>query len=212
MKRHPSSIISSRHVLLSASAAIGLTALAAMPAMSQQQQRVGAPPEAKNMRLVGYNDLQARSAYQPVIHRQGDRYIAYVGHHGGTSSVAEAGQSDDRAGGEQRHLDHRRHRSEEAEISRPYSGRRRAGRVGRRADGAHVRRQDAAEGRSQCGLYAARVRQQGPRNLERHRSGRAQEDQHHLDQPGQHAQELVGVRHRHRLPRLRPEGLAHAPA
>ena len=55
-----------------------------MPAMSQQQ-RVGAPPEAKNMRLVGYNDLQARSAYQPVIHRQGDRYIAYIGHHGGTS-------------------------------------------------------------------------------------------------------------------------------
>ena len=40
-------------------------------------------PEASNMRLVGYNDLQARSAYMPVIHRQGDRYIAYVGHHGG---------------------------------------------------------------------------------------------------------------------------------
>ena len=35
-----------------------------------------------NMRLVGYNDLQARSAYQPVIHKQGGRYIAYVGHHG----------------------------------------------------------------------------------------------------------------------------------
>jgi len=29
--------------------------------------------ESKNMRLVGYNDLQARSAYQPVIHHQGDR-------------------------------------------------------------------------------------------------------------------------------------------
>ena len=54
-----------------------------------QTQRVGAPPEAKNMRLVGHSDLQARSAYQPVIHRQGDRYIAYVGHHGGTSSVAK---------------------------------------------------------------------------------------------------------------------------
>jgi hypothetical protein len=25
-------------------------------------------PEAKDMALVGYNDLQARSAYQPVIH------------------------------------------------------------------------------------------------------------------------------------------------
>ena len=29
--------------------------------------------EAQNMRLVGYNDLQGRSAYQPWIHEQGDR-------------------------------------------------------------------------------------------------------------------------------------------
>src|SRR5258708_1853793 len=36
------------------------------------------------MRLVGFNDLQARSAYQPTIHKQGDRYIAYIGHHGGS--------------------------------------------------------------------------------------------------------------------------------
>ncbi len=54
-----------------------------------QTQKVGAKPEAKNMRLVGYNDLQARSAYQPVIHRQGDRYIAYIGHHGGTNAVSK---------------------------------------------------------------------------------------------------------------------------
>lgn len=52
-----------------------------------QQQKVGAPPEAKNMRLVGYNDLQARSAYQPTIAHQGNRYIAYIGHHGGTDAV-----------------------------------------------------------------------------------------------------------------------------
>jgi hypothetical protein len=43
----------------------------------------GRPPEALNMRLVGQDDLQARSAYQPVIAKQGDRWIAYVGHHGG---------------------------------------------------------------------------------------------------------------------------------
>ena len=49
-----------------------------------QQQVIGAPPEASNMKLVGYNDLQARSAYQPTIHHQGGRYIAYIGHHGGT--------------------------------------------------------------------------------------------------------------------------------
>src|SRR5213592_4454520 len=40
-------------------------------------------PEASNMRLVGFSDLQARSAYQPLIHQQGGRWIAYIGHHGG---------------------------------------------------------------------------------------------------------------------------------
>jgi hypothetical protein len=52
-----------------------------------QQQMVGAPPEASNMRLVGSNNLQARSAYQPTIHHQGDRWIAYIGHHGGTDDI-----------------------------------------------------------------------------------------------------------------------------
>ena len=27
---------------------------------------IGSTPEAKNMRLVGFNNLQARSAYQPI--------------------------------------------------------------------------------------------------------------------------------------------------
>jgi hypothetical protein len=52
-----------------------------------QSQAIGAPPEASNMKLVGYSDLQARSAYQPTIHRQGDRFIAYIGHHGGTDEI-----------------------------------------------------------------------------------------------------------------------------
>lgn len=54
---------------------------------SAAEQKIGAPPEAMNMRLVGYNDLQGRSAYQPTIHHQGNRYIAYIGHHGGTPEV-----------------------------------------------------------------------------------------------------------------------------
>lgn len=41
-------------------------------------------PEMHDMQLVGFHDLQARSGYQPVIHKQGDRWIAYIGHHGGT--------------------------------------------------------------------------------------------------------------------------------
>jgi hypothetical protein len=52
-----------------------------------QSPKVGDPPEAQNMRLVGISDLQARSAYQPTIQKQGDRYIAYIGHHGGTPDV-----------------------------------------------------------------------------------------------------------------------------
>jgi len=39
--------------------------------------------ESRNMKLVGFNDLQARSAYQPIVHEQGGRSIAYIGHHGG---------------------------------------------------------------------------------------------------------------------------------
>src|SRR6516164_1250620 len=54
---------------------------------SAEPQRIGAPSEASNMKLVGWNDLQARSAYQPTIHHQGDRWIAYIGHHGGTDVV-----------------------------------------------------------------------------------------------------------------------------
>jgi hypothetical protein len=53
------------------------------------QQVIGAPPEASNMKLVGSNDLQARSAYQPTIHHQGDRWIAYIGHHGGTDATPD---------------------------------------------------------------------------------------------------------------------------
>src|ERR1700753_1407696 len=65
-----------------------VSSLAAAAAYAQQQ-KIGAPPEASNMKLVGYSDLQARSAYQPTIHHQGDRYIAYIGHHGGTDDIPD---------------------------------------------------------------------------------------------------------------------------
>src|SRR5262244_3182460 len=80
MQRHLS-IRSAR----AASAAAGLMILT-LPALAQAP-KIGDPPEARNMRLVGYNDLHGRSAYQPTIHHQGSRYIAYVGHHGGTPEV-----------------------------------------------------------------------------------------------------------------------------
>jgi hypothetical protein len=57
---------------------IAILALLGFAAAPQQRA------EKSNMELVGYNDLQARSAYQPTIHKQGARWIAYIGHHGGT--------------------------------------------------------------------------------------------------------------------------------
>jgi len=46
--------------------------------------RADSPPSAPiyNMRLVGANDLQARSTYQPTLHKYpGGRYILFTGHH-----------------------------------------------------------------------------------------------------------------------------------
>ena len=56
--------------------ALAGTAVMSMPAAAQNRA------EASNMALVGYSDLQARTAYMPTIKRQGKRWIAYVGHHG----------------------------------------------------------------------------------------------------------------------------------
>jgi hypothetical protein len=53
------------------------------------------PASASNMVLLGHHDLQGRSAYQPVIHSQGGRWIAYVGHHGGRKVNPLNGQSED---------------------------------------------------------------------------------------------------------------------
>ena len=64
-----------------------LIALLALSVPAWAQPKIGDLPEASNMRLVGADGLQARSAYQPTIHYQGDRWIAYIGHHGGTDDV-----------------------------------------------------------------------------------------------------------------------------
>ena len=76
--------------------------LADAPAVAQAP-KIGEPAEGNNIRLVGFNDLQARSAYQPTIHKQGDRYIAYVGHHGASYDA------DQRHARIQRHVDRGRH-------------------------------------------------------------------------------------------------------
>ena len=60
----------------------GFTMSAAFALCTGAVAQEASKAEARNMRLVGYSDLQARTAYQPVIQKQGNRWIAYVGHHG----------------------------------------------------------------------------------------------------------------------------------
>ena len=62
----------------------GLLLVALIPAAALCAPKIGDPPEARDMALVGYHDLQARSAYQPVVREQNGRWILYVGHHGGS--------------------------------------------------------------------------------------------------------------------------------
>jgi hypothetical protein len=71
-----------------------LIALAAGPGSAQTPTR-GHGAEARDMELVGHDDLQGRSAYQPTIHRHGARFIAYVGHHGGKARNPLTGAEED---------------------------------------------------------------------------------------------------------------------
>ena len=126
-------------------------------------------PEASNMRLLGFNDLQNRSAYAPELHQQGGRWIAYVGHHGGkpklnpmTGAMEHNGTSI---------VDVTDPRNPEVPRAHPGPGRRH--RIGRRADDAAVQRVAAAQGRPQQGLHAALLRQLGARDVGRDRAREA---------------------------------------
>lgn len=72
-----------RFVVRCSSIALGMLLAVGVGRADSRQQASRREAEAKNMKLVGFNDLQARSAYQPIVHEQGGRSIAYVGHHGG---------------------------------------------------------------------------------------------------------------------------------
>ena len=74
--------------------AAGLIAACQTAGSATQGVRDPRQPESRNMQLVGHSDLQARSAYQPVIERQGSRWIAYVGHHGGVQLNPLTGQKE----------------------------------------------------------------------------------------------------------------------
>ena len=111
-----------------------------------EAQAPGAAPDAKNMALVGFNDLQARSAYQPLVHEQNGRWIAYVGHHGGTAAVPKpsnplTGQPEFNGTSIIDVTD-----PSAPKYLVPHSRRGRPGRERRRADGARVRRQRLPQG------------------------------------------------------------------
>ncbi|MPZ59914.1 MAG: hypothetical protein GEU93_01190 [Propionibacteriales bacterium] len=83
-----------RSVLNVAAIAVVLPLALAGVAGAQQAEPgdVGRVAEHENVQLVGHDALQGRRAYQPIIEQQGDRHIAYVGHHGGEAENPLTGQ------------------------------------------------------------------------------------------------------------------------
>ena len=124
---------------------------------------------------------------------------------------SDAHQPAQRQEGRQRHLDPRRHRPAKSEVDRPYSRRAGAGAkaAARRwcACATASSLPSATQRRSTCCASSATR----ARDLGRHQSGEARRA-HRRRAAARHAQELVGMRHRHRLSRLGPAGLAHAAA
>ena len=187
-------------------AVIGLAALGFVLAPRASAQKSPAA-EKCNMELVGY-ERSPGTQRLPAARAQAGRPL----HRLHRPSRRLAAQPAHRQAGRQRHVDPRRHRSEAAEVPRAHS-RRAAGQAEaggaqmvRVCDGSALPRADKSKVyllRSFGGI--------GARNLGRHRSGEAEPADRGRQRTARHAQELVGMRHRDRLPRLRRARLAHAP-
>src|SRR5262249_38505231 len=76
-----------RLTMQSQSIIVGAVLAVALSCPASPVSAQAAAPEAKGMALLGFHDLQARSAYQPLIREQNGRWILYVGHHGGTDKA-----------------------------------------------------------------------------------------------------------------------------
>ena len=184
--------------------------LSSCAAAHAQPQKIGAPPEASNMKLVGSNDLQARSAYQPTIHHQGDRWIAYIGHHGGTDDIPapvnpQTGKAEPNG-------------TSIVDVTDP-------------AQPKYLRHIPGQEGKYEAGgaqmvrICDGKSLPKGDRNAvymlrtfgsEAHEIWNVANPENPVlvtpDRRAEgHAQEFLGMRHRHRLPRLGRAGLAHPP-
>jgi hypothetical protein len=137
---------------------LAVATLLAAP-VSAQEQKVGDQPEAMNMRLVGYNDLagpQRLSAADPQAERSLDRLYRPSRRHNDVPKPMNklTGQAEFNGTSivdvtDPAHPKYLKH----------IPGTSGKLRTGRRPDGAGLRRQEPAQGRSQQVLSAARVRQ-----------------------------------------------------
>jgi hypothetical protein len=76
MKRPRAAAIAA--VLIASAVVLGAAAISGFNAYAEDAQA----GSSRNMRLVGTNDLQARSTYQPTLHKYANnRYILFAGHH-----------------------------------------------------------------------------------------------------------------------------------
>jgi hypothetical protein len=87
--RHPG--LAARALLVGCLTAVAVLGIHAGPAGAQVKKA-----EAKNLKLLGKHDLQARSAYQPTIEFNpvARRWIAYVGHHAGVALNTLTGEEE----------------------------------------------------------------------------------------------------------------------
>ena len=79
---------------LSKAAVAAICMMGASVSPAQDGLGGGHGAESRNMRLAGMSDLQGRSAFQVVIAKQGERWIAYVGTHGGGAMNPLTGQEE----------------------------------------------------------------------------------------------------------------------
>jgi hypothetical protein len=64
------------------------------PVLSSSCDDVRTAQSEWNTELLGYDSLDGRSTYQPLVVRQGDRYIAYMAHHAGCAINRLNGQEE----------------------------------------------------------------------------------------------------------------------
>ena len=169
-----------------------LTAAISAQALGQE----GSKAESRNMRLVGYSDLQARTAYQPVIQKQGTRWIAYVGHHGDKKTNPLNGKVEDNGTSildvtdpkAPKYLTHIPGEEGKAEQG--------GAQMVRICSGAELPKADKSK------FYMLRV------------FGNQAHEIWDVTEPAKlegHPQELLGMRYRHSLPGVRPSAVAYQP-